>query len=290
MSVERRGRPRLIHRGARRRGGAALACAAALFGIAEASHAYHEGDEHVVDDSAWTPRGDKRWRLSLVRLDYGLTDRLSVGTYTWPWLASTPNLNVKWQFYLGSFMQWAARASLFRLDTAAFDPDSDDAPVFTLAVFEVSNSWSLGRKHELSHNLAYAAVRVRGEVTSDTLSGFGELGVTNLQYVAAYELRLSKTLALLVKGRYVLAQVLDGATDVTLEPDAFTTIEIVGSGQDARTLHAGRLFSIAPSLVGSWNSFNVRAGVGYGNYNLPGINFTLESRGFFPEFDLYWKF
>jgi hypothetical protein len=77
--------------------------------------------------------------------------------------------------------------------------------------------------------------------------------------------------------------------DVTLRPDAFTVV-IVHGGAAARDFEVRDAFSIVPSLLLTLGVFNLRLGVGYGNYNIPLVNFVVPERTLIPEADLYFLF
>ena len=44
------------------------------------------------------------------------------------------------------------------------------------------------------------------------------------------------------------------------------------------------------SVVFSWKVFNLRLGVGYGNYSIPGINLVLPKKTLIPDLDFYFRF
>lgn len=270
----------------RRAGLLALALALA----ARTASAHHTEQEHLTDDTAWTIAGDKAWRIGLFKAAVGLGDRVTLGTYIWPWLGRTPNAYLKWRFYAGDTFNWAVQGGLFRLDTAAFDETTPDPPVFTVLSASLLSSLRISASHQLSNGLVFTAVRVSGTVDQDTLRGAGEAGLTNIQYVGAYELRLSRRTAFVLTGRYLIAQVLDASTRFTAHPDAYTTVEVVADAQDDSLVNFRGAFSIVPSFAWSWQTFNLQLGLGYGNFNIPGVNFMINRRTLIPTFDLYWTF
>jgi hypothetical protein len=267
-----------------------LALVAALGTPSRAAHAYHTEQEHLTDDTAWTIAGNKAWRIGLFKAAVGLGNRVTLGTYIWPWVGRTPNAYLKWRFYAGDTWNWAAQAGFFRLDSAAFDKSTPDPPVFTVASGSLLQSVRLAARHQLSNGLVLTAVRAQGTVDQQTLRGAGDAGVTNLQYVGAYELRASKTTAFVLTGRYLIAQVLDASTSFTAHPDDFTSVHVVAGAADDTALNFRGAFSIAPSVAWSWQTFNLELGLGFGNFNVPGVNFMINRRLLFPTFDLYWTF
>ena len=48
-------------------------------------------------------------------------------------------------------------------------------------------------------------------------------------------------------------------------------------------------YSIVPGMAFSWKTFNLRAGLGYGNFNVGGVNFVFPRKTLVPELDLYWR-
>lgn len=267
----------------------AAALALFVFGWSTVAAAYHSDDDHITDDTAWTLKGQKDFRLGLYKASATIADRVVLGTYLWPWLARTASLFAKWRFLSLGPTQWAAEAGFFRLDTAAFDRSGPNAPVFTIATGSLVNSLELGN-HQLSNSLIGTAVQLKGQIDTDALGGTAEAGVSNLQYVLAYQYRASRTLALVVTGRYQIFQVLGGQGSFTSQPDDYTSIEVVGAASDDHIINFRNAFSVIPALAWSWENFNLRLGVGYGNFNIPGVNFMIKQRTVIPELDLYWTF
>jgi hypothetical protein len=278
----------------RERSGGVLAARVALVlaccTLSRSAHAYHSADEHLTDDTAWTLEGHKAWRLGLFKAAVGLGDRVTLGSYIWPWLGRTPNAYLKWRFYSSDTWNWAVQGGFFRLDTAAFDKHSENAAVFTVGSFSLLQSITITPHQQLSNGLVWTGVTVRGQVDQDTLRGAGEAGLTNLQYVGAYEYRLSQTTALVLTGRYLIAQVLAGRTRFSVHPDEFTTVDVVADARDDTIVRLKHSFSLVPSLAWSWQHFNLQIGLGYGNFNVPGVNFMVPKRTLVPDFDLYWTF
>jgi hypothetical protein len=268
----------------------ALALAICVLSFVGNAAAYHTDEDHITDDTAWTLKGDKDFRVGLYKASATIADRIEVGTYVWPWILRAPNLFAKLRFLSIGPWQWAVEAGFFRLDTAAIDRSAQDPPVFTAGALSLVTSIEIGRRHQLSNKLVGTAVRAHGAVNEKTLAGTGRAGLTNLQYVLAYEFRVSRSLALVLTGRYQFFQVIDGNASFTTQPDDYTSIEVVAAARDDSTLNFRNAFSIVPAIAWSWSTFNLRVGIGYGNFNVPGVNFMTEQRVPIPELDLFWTF
>jgi len=252
----------------------ALALALLILALSPDAAAYHDDDDHITDDTAWTLKGDKDFRVGLFKASATIADRIEIGTYVWPWVLRAPNAFIKLRFLSLGPWQWAVEAGFFRLDTATIDRSVSDPPVFTVGSLGLVTSIEIASR----------------AVDDDTLAGTGQAGLTNLQYVFAYEYRISRSLAFVLTGRYQFFQVIDGTTTFTTRPDDYTSVEVVAAARDDSTLNFRNAFSIVPGLAWSWSSFNLRIGVGYGNYNVPGVNFMIEQRTPIPQFDLFWTF
>jgi len=267
-----------------------LGCASLAFGVC--AQARHTAEEHITADTAWTLEGDKNWHIGLFKAQFTIADRVSVGTYIWPWIVGVPSLQLKWRFFSAGPLHFAAEGGVFRVDTSHLDRrgNQPNPPILSVATGALSNSFEFSSRHQLSTNLVLTGVRVEGELTSDTLRGAGEGAFTNLQYVGAYEYRMSQTIAVVVTARYQLLSVAAAKGTATTMPDEFTTIELAAEGSDDSVINFKHAFSIVPSFNASWDTFNMRLGVGYGNFNLPGVNFMLNERTIVPEIDLFWTF
>jgi hypothetical protein len=283
-----------FYRHRRRRSTRSWLCAALFAALvlsrSGVASAYHTEDEHITDDTAWTLKGPKNWRLGLYKASVTIADRVVIGTYLWPWLARTPSAFAKLRFLSLGPWQAATEAGFFRLDTQSFDGTGRDPPVFTVGTLALVNSVEINRQHQISTKLIGTAVRVTGQLADDTFRGDGSAALTNLQFLLAYEWRLTRSLAFVVTGRYQLRQVLAGETRFIATPDDYTRVDVALAASDEHAVNYSYAFSIVPALAMSWETFNLRLGIGYGNFNVPGVNFMIERRTPIPELDLYWTF
>jgi hypothetical protein len=260
---------------------------ALLVGWPGVALAFHTENERITDDTAWTA---EQWsfRFGLYKAELAWHDRFTTGTYLWPWLLNTSSLYGKWRFYSEGNWDFAARAGFFHLDSRSFGSSEEANAVFTVVPLELATTYRIDFDDRISQALIITAVDISGTADNDALRGAAQGGVTNTQYMAVYEHRYSSKLALVVTSRILLAQVARANANLVWHPDEFTTIELHGGGTDATSLDVPAAFSVVPAFVWSWNTFNLRLGLGYGNINVPGVNFVLPTQSFIPDVDMYW--
>jgi hypothetical protein len=257
--------------------------------------ARHTDKEHITDQTAYTMQQNE-WRLGLFRVEYGIWDSVSVGTYTLPWILTIFSGMGKWRFYDSSSGDFSAstRLSTLVFDLGSFqerfgDKPAEDDPSATLVVipFELATSYKLNTNMTLSAEMVFTSVKLEGEGGSDD-GVKGAAATSNGQLGLTFEWRWTDVTAFVLHFRTLMYQTAQASAGTTVILDEYTTLEIVGSGEtDALDYKAS---SIVPSLHWSWDSFNLRAGLGYGNWNIPGVNFVVPTKSTIVDFDLFWRF
>lgn len=263
---------------------------AALVATARPAHAEHDDIQRITDNTAHVLR-PAEWRVGLWKVQYRLPSRpVEVGTYTMYWapmLGGIPLLNghAKWTFHHGKRWTFAASLGLFYLDLAILD-----SPVtFTLVPMDVYASRRLGDTLELALRGTYTGATIEGSYDSDEIGGLqGAVGGESVQAMASLIWRRSARTAYLAELR--VGQVLGvyGSTESTVRVDEHTTVDVVGGVNATTDELAGA--SIAGRVHWSWQRFNLRLGLTYGNYTIGGINFMVPTAIPVPELDLYWRF
>jgi len=104
------------------------------------------------------------------------------------------------------------------------------------------------------------------------------------------ELRTSRSFAWVLEGSLSLAQSAQGAAITTFtSDDGRTSVEVIASGAVDR---AGGTWLGNASLSGywSWQTFNLRLGLGYGHVELPMFGLFADALSILPKFNPYWRF
>jgi hypothetical protein len=271
------------------RGGASLAMAvAALVSLAPRAQADHDEISRATDDTAYTLEGG-RLRVGLWKVQYGVFDFATVGTYTLPWVVLAATAHAKLRLISEDPITAAVQVGFAYFDSArlrALDASAGRAIVTALPL-EAYVSYRVDETFTLGAGAGYTEVGVDGALWSDAFAGAGEGASDNLQLIASAEVRLSRVFALVVIGRWLLLQRVFGRAKGTLHPDAFTTVVVNGDAA-ASEFSVRDAYSVVPSVHMSWGWFNLRVGVGYGNFNVPLVNFVLPDRTLIPELDLFF--
>lgn len=265
--------------------------AAALAALAPANaRAYHDEKNHVVENTAFTLRDDAI-RLGLWKGQYGLWGSLMFGTYWAPWLLKVANLHLKWMYWREGPVALAAQAGIYHLDTKSFEKLDEDAgsAVLNVIPLELFGSYRFDEPYWAHASVVYTLVSLEGQLGDEALGGAGKSALDNLQLTATFEWRVTRVTALLLQARYLVFQRAGLSAEATAMADDYTTVKVHG-GATTDALDFPHLFSIVPAAAWSWNTFNLRVGLGYGNFNVPGVNFMIPVRFVVPELDLYWVF
>lgn len=252
--------------------------------------AYNTKQTPITDHTAYT-LPQKSFRLGLWSAEYSVFDSLTVGTY-WPaWIARVASLHAKWRFLKPDPWAFAVYADVFRLDTKnlkKLDQSAGNA-VITAATFEPRASWRINDRFDLSGSVSWTQVAVDGTIHKNDFDGAGSGAVSNMQLTTTFEWRLTRVTTLALHARYLVFQRVAAGADATYHPDQFTTVEVHGDAT-SNVLYAPHSFSLLPAVALSWKHLNLRAGVGYGNWNVPGLDFVLDHKTVIGELDAYWVF
>jgi hypothetical protein len=258
--------------------------------LAPRADAFHTSDQRITDDTAYT-LGKHQVRLGIWKAQYGIVDSISAGSYVWPWVFRVSNVQVKWRFYQDDPWAFAVSTGFYYFDTKhlkAAGNDPGDARIAAVP-FEIDGSYRFEAPYTVSLGLVWTQVSVEGAIDKDAFQGAGKGAVTNFQLTSTFEWRASEVTAVVLHARYLVFQRTTANGDAVSHPDPFTTIEVHAGGETSALDYRGA-GSLTASGVWSWKTVNLRAGIGYGHYSVPGVNFVIGKRIVYPELDLYWIF
>ena len=248
-------------------------------------------DERIVDDTPYVlPEG--AFRTGLWKLQYGIhkVPGLEVGTYSLPYLSyafgvTSVNGHVKYQFLHSDTWALAASLGVAYVDLSGIDVDAQMVivPVQFLAARH------LGRRFTFGLGLMYTRISGDGSYNEDEATKLrGAVAADNAQTWLSLMFRISRGWSLYFESRGISSTEAAASGTAQHKIDDRTTVDVALTGKASIDEMQGGSTLLAAQWSGKYT--RLRFGVGYGNYNLPLINFIVPVATVFPEFDLYWVF
>jgi hypothetical protein len=259
--------------------------------LASRAAAYHSERQRGISGTAFALHRDE-WEVGLFSVDYGLFEQLQLGTYTVPWLAVIPNLQLKLTLFRNDRWAVALRPGMYYADLSLprklYGVGPEDTTI-KLWLFPIEGYVSvvLAPRFTLTASGVYTAVTGSGHYDPQDFEGTA--AASNAQVGLGLEWRVNQVTALTFQARLVAFQQAGGVGSINVDLDSATTADVKAKGSPT-FVDANKGYSVAVSALFSWSSFNLRVGMGYGNYNVPGMNLVVPKRLPFPIFDLFWRF
>lgn len=248
-----------------------------------------------TDYTAYTrPAG--RVSFGPLKLELGLIDEITIGTYVPPWFAfpvlgsPVPNGYLKLRSWWSGPITLALRGGLLFIDgTAVAELADEDASASVLETSaEADISFRFGRAITLSAGVDYnhlhavgdteqAATQIEGASTADTWNSRLFL-----------EWHLTRVFSLTVLLRYLIYQ---GPVDA--DADLEGTVVSIEGDLSAGTSVPRRRFAGVPGIAFDWQHWELYLGVGYGVFPLPVVGiptsraYPVVDFAFAYRFDLY---
>ena len=252
---------------------------------AAASAAPFAGEEaRITDQTAYTLR-DGELKVGLWAVEYGLFERVDVGTFVLPWFFQTFSLSGKYEWFRGEDWSIANTLTLVRFDLQDLNKDSDPV-VFAVVPFEMAASYRFDEDLSLSVEGVFTNISVQGSFDGDDIRGAA--AVSNAQLAATLLWRWTETWSVLVHGRSLVYQDIEAAANVSYDIDPYTYVEVSG-GASSDVVDIEGASSIVISLHWALEVFNLRFGLGYGNWSVPMVNFVMPNKTPILDLDLFWR-
>ncbi len=248
-------------------------------------------DDRLTDDTPYKlPSGAVR--AGLWKLQYGVhgVRGLELGTSTLPYLSyafgvSTFNAHAKYQFFDKEHWTLAASLGVSYVDLAGLDIDARIA----IVPIQILAARRFGKRLTLGLGTMFSSISGEGSYNADEASEFrGAVAVDNVQSWISLMIHLSRGWTLYLESRAVSSTEAAGQGDGTIAIDERTTVDVAFTGNASIDELRGGSWSVAAQY--SRRRLRLRFGVGYGNYNIPLINFIVPVATPFPIFDLSWVF
>jgi hypothetical protein len=224
--------------------------------------------------------GGQVLKVGVLAIDYGITDRINVGTDPPVYLtrAATavlvPNLHLKVIAYRWDNLWLTGQASVYYATFNQGDARGTlwTVPLTAYASYQIDSRWWI--HSELTYNIVWA--NGDGNLTETTIGGAAATRAVQVAVTGQYNIR--PTIAITLRGRiqvYAARLALSG----TANPDDFTSINV-----DARiNPRDPPAWQVVPAVAFLWRRVRLSAGVGYGNFFIPGMLIPLTKRSYVPE-------
>jgi len=254
--------------------------AVALVGVTGARAATPD-DLPRLDERTALMIGAKRLKVGVLSFDYGLVERVSIGTDPPPWAARAflpvmvPNLHVKVSVFergpVAVTLQGAGYYMVMKENGTAVG-SALAVPLSLFASFRFQpRAWLHGEATYI-----YAHGFGTGDLNAAGISG--QIAAQAAQGAAMLEVRLTRIFSVTALGRY---QPWTGrlAFEGNGNVDRFTTVDINGTAKP-RVEHPWMAIGGVAFL---WRHVHLILGVGYGYYFVPGIDLPYPNKGFVPD-------
>ena len=231
--------------------------------------------------------GARRLKLGVFAFDYGVTDWFSFGVdppeFVLKAVSSVlvPNLHVKFAFLHLPAVEVSGMAAGYWAHIST-DVASGELVIVPLQLFVstrlASNLW-LHLEGAYNWSRGFGS----GDVSKTDIGGV--VAMRTGQVGAMFELRLSRVVGLIARGRYQFYE-----TPIVFQGggmlDPYTHVE---ASIEARPLESHPAMGIGGVAL-TWKHVGVVAGAGYGHYFIPGNNLALPYKGVVPEAELWALF
>ena len=227
------------------------------------------------DEGTALTLGGQTFKLGILAFDYGITDRINVGTDPPMYLIRTaepvlvPNLHIKVIAYRWNELWLTGQAAIYYANVQKGDASGTlwAIPLTAYASYQIDPRWWI--HGEVTYDIIWG--NGVGNLTETTLGGAA--ATRSLQLAATGEYRIRPTIAITLRGRlqvYTARLALSGSAN----PDAFTSVA-VDARIDPRNSHP---WEVVPAVAFLWQRIRLSVGVGYGNYFVPGMQVALTDR------------
>jgi len=225
--------------------------------------------------------GADRLQIGILSFDYGIVDRLSIGTDPPAWAARAvlslliPNLHLKFSLYQRGPIAVALQAAGYLGALKDQGSASGTLTAFPLSLF---GSFRVHQRVWLHGEGTFNWVRAWGTGNLNDSGIDGQVASQAAQLGLVAQLQLTRVVSLTATGRY---QVYTGklAFEGSGMLDPYTTASVNGSAEP-RVSHPWQAVAGVALL---WRHIHLTVGAGYGYYFIPGMDIPYPKQTFVPD-------
>jgi hypothetical protein len=232
-----------------------------------------ETEDLRTDFTAYTrPRG--RAAVGPLKIELGILDEVTVGTYVPPWFAfavlgtPAPNLYLKARSWWSGPLTLAVRGGFLYLDGSGIAElaDADASGSATVLTSEVDASLRLNPRVRVSLGFDYSHLVAVGSGTdvATSIEGASVADTGTVRLFAQWQ--LTRVFGLTFLTRYVAFQSPFGA-DVSSESPGV----VVSGDLSAARSSSGTRYAVVPGVSFDWTHWEFYLGVGYGTFQIPAV-------------------
>jgi hypothetical protein len=240
----------------------------------------------LLDEKTAYLIGARTFKIGVLALEYGITDRMSIGSDPPAWAARAflpvlvPNLHYKFQFYDTERLALTGNVAGYGANLA-----KDNMPATWLLSFPLSLFASVRAADRFwvhgDGTYIFARATGSGNVDVDRADVSGGAATRAAQLGVMLEWRLTRIFSVTATGRY---QVYTGPLTFSASgmTDPYTTVNAAGT-LSPRVEHPWQALG---GIAVLWKHFHLIAGGGYGYYFIPGMDIAIPKRSFIPDLSL----
>jgi len=248
-----------------------LGVCAATLALAGLAHA-DQFENPRTDYTAYTRPGG-RAAVGPLKVELGIIDEITVGTFVVPWLAfpvlkvPIPNTYVKFRAPFSGPFSLAARGGVSYLADKAIAELSDNSKsgnALSLTA-DVDASYRFSRAVSVSVGMDYAHLQAIAGDSGEAASLEGASSAHTYSVRAFGEWRLNSVFAITLLFRYLIYQ---SPIDVNANSDSDST-SVEGDLSAESTIQ--KHFTLVPGVSFVWDRWELSGGVGYGVFYIPSL-------------------
>lgn len=241
---------------------------------------------HILDATGYLLPG-RTAELGLFYMGYGITDWLNVGTQPAMWLLGplfggrSGNLGIKLGLPITRWVNVGLEVNATWLSIEEGEGRTRGV------VIPATLGTSLNATPNQNYSLAarYIAAEGGNQTSLDAQEIEGAALTRLVQLIGEARYRFTDSFALYSRGYY---QVWEEALNVDGEADVNEDTSVEVEGEAAAV--GPRPWAVILGTHLHWGAINLRLGVGYGNFFVPSITFSLPKKRFFPDLNFYARF
>jgi hypothetical protein len=257
--------------------------------VATPAHADHDDVDGRATYQTARTLSQGELEIGLMTTDVGLFDAWNVGLDHLYFALPIFNLHTKVRIYRDEDFAISVSGSVYYFNVDLFWWANSPTTRGWLVAWPIDATVSIPLADRFSLHTFAVLTMTSGKLEQSGDDYGGTAAANNFQIGLTPEWRITSHVALNLRLRFAPWVDVSGAASGTIQLDPATTVD-VGAEAELDTSEAELAFSALLAIHLVWDWFNLRLGAGWGNFNLPGLNFLFVQRGPIFEFGVFARF